>query len=54
MPPLLADNLAFIDVLDAQRTLLQANTQHLRALADAHKAAAEIDRILGEPAHAAP
>lgn len=44
---------AFIDVLDAQRTLLQANTQHLRALADAHKAAAEIDRILGEPAHAA-
>ncbi|NHZ35955.1 TolC family protein [Massilia sp. CCM 8692] len=36
-----------LDVIDAQRTLLQARTQHLRALADAHRAAADIDSILG-------
>ncbi|MCE3608215.1 TolC family protein [Massilia sp. P8910] len=36
-----------IDVIDAQRTLLQARTQYLRALADAHRAAADIDSILG-------
>ena len=39
----------FLDVLDAQRTLLQAKTQYLRALSEAHRAGAEIDRILGEP-----
>lgn len=39
----------FLDVLDAQRTLLQAKSQYLRALSEAHRAAAEIDRILGEP-----
>jgi len=38
---------SFLDVLDAQRTLLQTRTQHLRAMADAHAAAAEIDRLLG-------
>ncbi|WP_308937126.1 TolC family protein [Duganella sp. BJB1802] len=38
----------FLDVLDAQRTLLQAQTLHLNALADAHRALAAIDRILGE------
>lgn len=38
----------FLDVLDAQRTLLQAKSQYLRSLAEAHRAAAEIDRILGE------
>jgi len=38
----------FLDVLDAQRTLLQAQTQYLNALADAHRALAAIDRILGE------
>ncbi|MYM92039.1 TolC family protein, partial [Rugamonas sp. FT82W] len=37
----------FLDVLDAQRTLLQAQTLHLNALADAHRALAAIDRILG-------
>lgn len=37
----------FLDVLDAQRTLLQAKSQYLRALSEAHRAAAEIDRILG-------
>lgn len=43
---------AFLDVLDAQRTLLQAKSQYLRALSDAHRAAAEIDGILGEPVRA--
>lgn len=43
---------AFLDVLDAQRTLLQARSQYLRALSEAHRAAAEIDRIVGEPLHA--
>ena len=38
----------FLDVLDAQRTLLQAQTQYLNALADAHRALAVIGRILGE------
>ncbi|WP_076591280.1 TolC family protein [Herminiimonas arsenitoxidans] len=38
----------FLDVLDAQRTLLQARSQYLRTLSEAHNAAAEIDRILGE------
>lgn len=42
----------FLDVLDAQRTLLQAKSQYLRTLSDAHRAAAEIDRLLGEPLHA--
>lgn len=42
----------FLDVLDAQRTLLQARSQYLRSFSDAHRAAAEIDRILGEPVHA--
>lgn len=42
----------FLDVLDAQRTLLQARSQYLRALSEAHRAAADIDRILGEPLHA--
>lgn len=36
-----------LDVLDAQRVLLQAQAQHVRALADAHTAAADIERILG-------
>ncbi|WP_293775792.1 TolC family protein [uncultured Oxalicibacterium sp.] len=39
----------FLDVLDAQRTLLQTRSQYLRALADAHTAAADIDRWLGMP-----
>jgi cobalt-zinc-cadmium efflux system outer membrane protein len=39
----------FLDVLDAQRTLLQAKAQHLRALAETHRAAIEIDRLLGAP-----
>lgn len=38
----------FLDVLDAQRTLFQAKSQYLRALAEAHRSTAEIERILGE------
>jgi cobalt-zinc-cadmium efflux system outer membrane protein len=37
----------FLDVLDAQRTLLQAKSQYLRVLSDAHRAAADVDRLLG-------
>ncbi|WP_229418211.1 TolC family protein [Massilia sp. Root351] len=37
----------FIDVLDAQRTLLQARAQYLTTLSDGHRAAAAIERILG-------
>ncbi|MCW7539712.1 TolC family protein [Aquabacterium sp. A7-Y] len=46
----------FLDVLDAQRTLLDARAQLLRALADAHRAATEIERLSGagvEPAASA-
>ncbi len=39
---------SFLEVLDAQRTLFQAKTQHLRALAEGHQSAAEIERILGD------
>lgn len=49
---------SFLEALDAQRTLLQARVQALRAMADAHRARAELDRILGsgdaEPAVSAP
>lgn len=38
----------FLDVLDAQRTLLQAKSHYLNALSDAHRAMADISRILGE------
>ncbi|SHM96768.1 outer membrane protein, cobalt-zinc-cadmium efflux system [Duganella sacchari] len=37
----------FLDVLDAQRTLLQAQSHYLTTLADAHRAQAAIARILG-------
>jgi len=38
---------SFLEVLDAQRTLFQARAQYQRALADAYRAAAEIERVLG-------
>ena len=43
---------AFIDVLDAQRTLVQTQQQILRSTADAYRAAAELDRLLGHTAGA--
>ena len=39
---------SFLEVLDAQRTFFQAKSQYLRSLADTHRAAAAIDRLLGE------
>lgn len=41
-----------LEVLDAQRSLLQARTQHLQALSSAHRAAVDVERLLGEPAAA--
>jgi len=38
---------AFLDVLDAQRTLFQLRRQQLQASAETHRAAAELDRLLG-------
>ena len=39
----------FLDVLDAQRTLIGAGRQHLRALSDYHKAVANVERLIGAP-----
>jgi len=39
---------SFLDVLDAQRTLLHTRAQYLRALGDAHRAAADIARLVGD------
>ncbi len=41
----------FLDVLDAQRTLVQAKSQYIQALSEAHQAVAEIERILGDVIH---
>jgi cobalt-zinc-cadmium efflux system outer membrane protein len=41
---------AYFDVLDAQRTLILAKSQYLRALQDARRAAANIDRLAGTTA----
>lgn len=40
---------AILDVLDAQRTLIQLQQQALRSTVDAHRAAADLDRLLGRP-----
>jgi outer membrane protein, heavy metal efflux system len=37
----------FFDVLDAQRTLFQSQSQYLRAQSEAHRASADIERIVG-------
>ena len=39
---------SFLEVLDAQRTLLQAKSQYLRTLTEGYRAAAEIERVLGD------
>ncbi|MEO7648556.1 MAG: TolC family protein [Gemmatimonadaceae bacterium] len=39
----------YLDVLDAQRTLIAANGQYLRALSDYHKAVADVERLIGAP-----
>jgi cobalt-zinc-cadmium efflux system outer membrane protein len=38
---------SFLEVLDAQRTLIQSRNQYLQALAERYQASAEIDRIVG-------
>lgn len=43
-----AGKFSFLEVLDAQRTLILARTKKLRALEQTHRAAAEIDRLLGD------
>ena len=43
---------SFLDVLDAQRTLFQGQSQYVRALADAHAARADIGRLVGTPLEA--
>lgn len=45
---------SFLEALDAQRTLLAARAQYLRALAETHRAAAELERLLCTPAGVAP
>lgn len=45
---------SFLETLDAQRTLFQARAQYLRALAEMHRTAADIDRLLGTEASEAP
>lgn len=37
----------YLGALDAQRSLLQARAQYLRSLAEVHRAATDIDRLLG-------
>jgi cobalt-zinc-cadmium efflux system outer membrane protein len=37
---------SYLEALDAQRTLLQARSQYLRALAQAHRARIDLDRLL--------
>ena len=39
----------FLEVLDAQRTLVTASGQYLRALSNYHQAAAEVERLIGAP-----
>lgn len=38
---------SFLEVLDAQRTFFQARAQYLRSLSEAHRTAAELERVLG-------
>lgn len=40
---------SFLEVLDAQRTYFAAKSQYLTTLADAHRAAAVMDGLLGRP-----
>lgn len=42
-------DLMFLDVLDAERTLVELRTQYLDALVAYHKAAAEIEGLIGQP-----
>jgi len=39
----------YLDVLDAQRTLFDARARYLQTVTDYHRAAAEVERLVGEP-----
>lgn len=39
----------YVEVLDAQRTLVQAQAQHLRVLSDFYRARADLARLVGNP-----
>ena len=41
--------ISYLEVLDAQRTLMSAGGQYLRAMAEQHKAAADVERLIGAP-----
>jgi outer membrane protein, heavy metal efflux system len=43
-----AGKFSFLETLDAQRTLVQASAQHLKAVADLHRLAADLERLLGD------
>ena len=38
----------YLDVLDAQRTLLDAQGQYIDVLESYHKAAADVERLIGQ------
>ena len=40
---------SYLEALDAQRTLLDTKTQYFAALADAYRAASDVERLIGEP-----
>ena len=42
-------NLGFLDVLDAERTLIELRQQYLDALAEYHGSVAEIEGLIGQP-----
>ena len=44
-----AGKFSYLEVLDAQRTFVGASEQQLRALAELHKAAADVERLTGAP-----
>jgi outer membrane protein, heavy metal efflux system len=44
-----AGKFGYLEVLDAQRTLVGAGGQYVRALADYHTAAANVERLIGAP-----
>ncbi len=45
---------SFLEVLDAQRTYFAAKSQYLKVLAEFHRAAVDIDRVLGDLSTVAP
>lgn len=42
-----AGKFSFLEVLDAQRTAFQAQAQHLKAMSEAHRAAADLATLIG-------